>query len=245
MTKVGKKFAVFDIDGTLIRWQLFHAIVHHLGKEGYIDSDDFKTIKNSMMAWKDRSNQESFDEYEETLVNIYIKSLPGIKPSDYSLVVDQVFEQYKDQLFVFTRDMLKRLKSEGYFIIAISGSQHEIVQKLANYHGFDVAVGAKLEINKDKYTGKIVTPIFDKKATLTKIISKYNLSNKGSIGVGDTKSDIALLKYVEHPIAFNPNLVLYKEAVNNGWQIIIERKNVVYELNSTNGKYILDGSNYE
>ena len=29
-----KKIAVFDIDGTLFRWQLFHELVAELGKQG-------------------------------------------------------------------------------------------------------------------------------------------------------------------------------------------------------------------
>ena len=237
----GKKFAVFDIDGTLIRWQLFHAIVHHLGKNGHISDDDYKKIKDSMMAWKDRNNQKSFDDYEDKLVSIYIKSLPNIKPIDYGLVVDQVFNQYKDQLFVYTRDLLAKLKSQGYFLIAISGSQDEIVQKLADYHGFNAALGAHLVIKDGNYTGEITSPIFNKKVSLDNLVNQYNLSYQDSIGVGDTKSDISMLQSVENAIAFNPNNDLFTAAKENKWQIVIERKNVVYTLQPSDNNYVLKG----
>ena len=36
MTK-GRPFAVFDIDGTLIRWQLYHSIADTLARLGHIE----------------------------------------------------------------------------------------------------------------------------------------------------------------------------------------------------------------
>jgi phosphoserine phosphatase len=48
-----------------------------------------------------------------------------------------------------------------------------------------------------------------------------------------------MLEYVEHPIAFNPEIRLFNEARNKGWKIVVERKNVVYELEANHGSYVL------
>ena len=32
---------------------------------------------------------------------------------------------------------------------------------------------------------------------------------------------------------------LYIEAIKNGWPVVVERKNVIYELNNIKGKYLL------
>ena len=45
-----KPYAVFDLDGTLIRWQLFHVIVDRLGKTGRIDKKTYQEILDSRMA---------------------------------------------------------------------------------------------------------------------------------------------------------------------------------------------------
>lgn len=227
---MSRKFAVFDIDGTLIRWQMFHAIVHHLGKQGHIDADTHQAIKAARMVWKNRETGESFAGYESLLVRAYINSLRSIDPTQYERIVDEVFDEYKDQLFVYTRELLKSLKKEGYVLLAISGSQDEIIQKLARYHGFDDAVGAKLVIQEGAFTGKIVTPVHDKPAALEVMVKKHSLSYENSIGVGDTGSDITMLARVTQAIAFNPNKELYEAAKANGWDIVVERKNVVYEL---------------
>lgn len=231
------RFAVFDIDGTLIRWQLFHAIVHHLGKHGFIDAADHEAIKAARMTWKNRSNPNAYKHYEQVLVDTYIGSLHHISPSDYRMIVDEVFNEYKDQLFVYTRTLLANLKSKGYILFAISGSQEEIVQKLSEYHGFDDYVAAKLEIKNGTYTGKIISPIRAKDAVLADLVTKHGASYDGSIAVGDSTSDIPMLLAVETPIAFNPELALYNHAVNKGWKIVVERKNVVYELTNQAGNY--------
>jgi HAD superfamily hydrolase (TIGR01490 family) len=234
-----KKFAVFDIDGTLIRWQLFHAIVHHLGKHNYIDAETHDAIRAARMKWKNRSNTNSFKDYESLLVRAYIASLKEINPRAYELIVDEVFNEYKDQLFVYTRELLKKLKSEGYLLFAISGSQDEIVQKLATYHGFDAAIGAILEIHDGKYTGQITTPIHNKDEVLATLVKKYNATYSDSVAVGDSSGDISMLSAVENPIAFNPEAALFTHAKEKGWTIAVERKNVTYQLVQNKGTYEL------
>ena len=56
------------------------------------------------------------------------------------------------------------------------------------------------------------------------------MSFKGSIGVGDTESDVAFLKLVERPICFNPNKKLYDYAKRKGWEVVVERKDMIYFL---------------
>ena len=236
---MSKPFAVFDIDGTLIRWQMFHAIVHHLGKHGYIDHVTHNAIRAARMTWKNRASNESFSHYESLLVHAYIDSLQAIDPVKYNVIVNEVFDEYKDQLFVYTRDLQKQLKADGYFLMAISGSQDEIIQKLATYHGFDDAVGATLVQKDGAFTGEIITPVHNKAAALETLVAKHGLDYTNSIGVGDSGGDISLLQTVARPIAFNPSAELYDTAIANGWEIVVERKNVVYQLQKDDHGYRL------
>ena len=70
----------------------------------------------------------------------------------------------------------------------------------------------------------------DKAKVLQRAVAKEGLTLKDSYGVGDTESDIPLLKLVEHPVCFNPNQKLYTYAKHAGWPIVVERKDVVYKL---------------
>ena len=51
--------------------------------------------------------------------------------------------------------------------------------------------------------------------------------------------DASVLKLVETAIAFNPEDKLYTLAKEQAWKIVIERKNVIYELEPSNGTYLL------
>jgi len=232
-------FAVFDIDGTLIRWQLFHAIVHGLGKHGYISPEAHDRIKEARKQWKVRTNPEGFAAYEHVLVTEYLAVLSSIEPNEYFSIVSDVFDEYKDQTHAYTRNLLKDLKSKGYKLIAISGSQQEIIERLAEHYGFDYVIGSTLEQVDGKFTGKIDTPIFDKAKVLNQVIGEHSLSKEGSIAVGDSSSDIPMFELVENPIVFNPDQKLFKVAKERQWKIVVERKNMIYELEPKNGQYLL------
>jgi HAD superfamily hydrolase (TIGR01490 family) len=232
-------FAAFDIDGTLIRWQLFHSIVHSLGKYGHIPADAHERIRTARMAWKQRTTNTGFAHYEDVLVKEYLAALRTIKPEEYQLIVQDIFDEYKDQTYTYTRDLLHQLKARDYVLIAISGSQHEIIEKLAKYHGFDHAVGATLEQIDGKYSGKIDTPVFDKAKVLKQLITDHNLTTTGSYAVGDSSSDTPMLAMVDNPIAFNPDKKFFTVASENKWKIVVERKNMVFELESGSNGYFL------
>jgi len=72
--------------------------------------------------------------------------------------------------------------------------------------------------------------ISDKAKVLERAVQKEGLTLEGSIGVGDTEGDITMLSKVEQPICFNPNQLLYNEAKKQGWKIVVERKDVIYEI---------------
>lgn len=237
--KQPSKFAVFDIDGTLIRWQLYHAIADNLVRLGFIAPVKFQAIKEARMVWKRRESRESFKNYELELVKLYSNILAEITPHQFSQTAEAVFEEYKDQVYTYTRDLISRLKADGYKLFAISGSQEGIIRKLANYYGFDDFAARVDEQLNGRFTGKSTTPIFNKDAALSQMVQKQRSTYRGSIGVGDSATDIKMLKLVEKPIAFNPEQALYKYAKKRGWKMVIERKNVIYELNQVDGKYQL------
>ncbi len=209
---MSKPFAVFDIDGTLIRWQLYHAVVHKLGKAGQLGPGDFEAINAARMEWKNRRDSDGFHAYEELLVEKFKATLPLIDPAVYDNVVQEVFDEYKDQIFTYTRDLVVELKGKGYLLFAISGSPQEVIALLAKHHGFDDAIGGSFERKDGHFTGAYTTPIFDKKAALDTLVTKHGATYKESYAVGDSASDAAMLAVVTHPIAFSPDQNLYRIA---------------------------------
>lgn len=238
-----RPFAVFDIDGTLIRWQMFHAIFDALGKAGHYQPGDYERFTAARKDWEARKTEEGFKEYEAVMVGVVIRNLPTLPVEEFDRIIDEVFAEYKDRVYRYTRDLIKDLKQKGYVILAISGSPNEAVQKLGKYYGFDDAIGSVHARSNGSFTGEVIASYRGKDKVLRDLVAKHGLDFKGSIAVGDSEGDIELLSMVEHPIAFNPSKKLFRVAQQRGWNVVVERKNMIYELQAKDGEYSLVHTN--
>lgn len=235
----GRKFAVFDIDGTLLRWQLYHSAVNTLAKRGLLGERTYEELRSIRSSWKNREHPEAFKEYERHMVKMYDAAVSGVPVSEFEAAARQTVAEHKQQVYTYTRDLISTLKKDGYFLITISGSHKEMVEELAEFYGFDDFAGSTYEIRNGVFTGEKEIAAKDKARYLNEMILRHNLSTKDSVGVGDTASDIAFLEMVDNPIAFNPDQHLLKTATDRGWKIVVERKNVIYELEQSGGVYKL------
>lgn len=236
-----RPFAVFDIDGTLLRWQLYHAVTDQLIKLGKFDGQDYEVVRQARRTWKDRTHQNSYQDYEQTLVRYFERAIRNLTQDELIVASKLVIEEYKDQVYTYTRDLIYDLKKQGYVLFAISASQDEIVSLLAKYYGFNASAGTIYETNNGKYTGQSrVLRKVQKVKTLEKFIQDYDCTKDGSIAVGDSDGDIPMLEFAEKPIAFNPSHELFEYAQSKNWKVVVERKNVVYNLEPSQKGYNLN-----
>lgn len=234
-----KRFAVFDIDGTLIRWQLYHVIVDRLAKQGFLGKDSYEKIKQARMNWKKRVSSESFTVYERELITSYEEAFTKLPTEEFDKLIEVIIEEYKDQVYTYTRELIKKLKQQNYFLLAISGSHHELIEKLAKYYDFNDFIGSKYARKDGKFSGSAYIPSLNKAEALQKFVKKHQLTYKDSFAIGDSNSDIPMLMQVEKPIAFNPNSDLFSAAKENRWDVVIERKNMIYKLKPKGDTYEL------
>ncbi len=236
---MSKPFAVFDIDGTIFRSGLYREVVYELLSAGQLPSNITQEFADLEVIWKKRQSDTAFGEYVYAMANAIDKALPHIKIADFEAASARVFERLSDYVYVYTRNLVEDLKKKGYTLIAISGSQDELVKPFAEKYGFDIWIGQHYERGDGFYTGKIVKTHEGKDIILKKLATQHGLDFKDSIAIGDTDGDIGMLSIVEQPIAFNPERELFKAAKENGWKIVVERKNVIYELEPNGKSYIL------
>jgi HAD superfamily hydrolase (TIGR01490 family) len=229
-----QKLAIFDIDGTIFRSSLTIALINGLVDEGMFPKKARSEIKRDYLAWLDRKG--TYDQYLAQVVHIYYRYIGGCKVRDVDQVIQKIMAREKDRVYVFTRDLVKRLKKEGYFLIAISGSPVYIVSHFARYMGFNAHYGSDLLVRGDVFTGEEAgrDAISNKRKVLERFITRapFSVNLKRSIAVGDSGSDISMLKMVGEPIAFNPDNTLARYASKKKWRIVVERKNVIYDIRS-------------
>lgn len=226
------KLAVFDIDGTIFRKNLAFELINELAWLGVFD----KSVRNELVKhysnWLDHKG--TYEDYRRALVKLYLQNIKGCKKEDVLRAAQDVVPFYQDRTYVFAENLIKKLKAENYNIIAVSGSPSEIVEEYNKHLKFDAVFGSVYEIGDDGlYTGgSIFEPTKDKSQVVRQYLIENNLTLDDSYGIGDTESDVTVLAMVANPIAFNPNSNLKEIAEKNGWKIIVEKKDVIYEINN-------------
>jgi len=226
-----KKVAIFDIDGTVFRSSLLIELTDALIQEGIFNSKVSKLYARNYKNWLDRKGP--YEEYIKAVIKAFGQNIRGVRENEFLKIAKKVVDFHKNRVYRYSRDIIKNLKKKNYYFLAISHSPQKIVKEFCKKMGLDKMYGSIYEIDRQKrFTGKILHPelISDKAEILKRVIEKEKLTLKGSVGIGDTESDITFLKMVEKPICFNPNQKLYQYAKRAGWKIIVERKDVIYHL---------------
>lgn len=231
MKKTKRKVAVFDVDGTIFRSSLLIQIVERLIFVGAFPEEVRDEYEKQHQKWLDREGE--YDEYIRAVVEAFLQHIKGMKYRVLADAAEVVVEDQRNHVYRYTRDLLKELKKKGYFLLAVSHSPKTILDKFCPRFGFDKVYGTLYETGpNDAFTGEIIDShlIFNKAAIVKRAVEKHNLSLAHSIAVGDTDSDIPMLEMVSKPICFNPNARLYKHAKREGWKVVVERKDVIYEI---------------
>ena len=226
-----RKVAVFDVDGTIFRSSLFIELAEELISQGIFNESVRGRYAKEQRAWRDRKGD--YEAYINALVGVFLEEIRGVHYKDFQEAAKRVVDRKADRVYRYTRDLVKDLRARGYFLLAISQSPKSVLDHFCRRFGFHKVYGRIYEIGPgDRFTGAVEDlHLIGNKANIVKrAVEKENLTLKGSVGVGDTEGDIAFLELVEKPICFNPNLKLYKWAKRTGSKIVVERKDVIYDL---------------
>lgn len=236
-----KPIAVFDIDGTFFRSSLFLESVLELDAMGAIPHELITELEPHKIAWQTRDSQDAYNDYMRTLCSAFDnKYITKIRLQDFLKALKKAAENKQKYVYTYTRELAKKLRMQGYTLVAISGSPQVAVEQFAKPYGFEVFRGMIFDHDGQNLTRVLHIPDKDKSIDLRDILQKHGFTLKDSVGVGDTAGDIPVLSMVEHPIAFNPNRQLFEHAKQNGWEIVVERKNMHYQLSpSKAGSYHL------
>ncbi len=226
----GEPLAVFDVDGTLFRRGLLVALTRRLVNEGIFSERVREELSRDYYAWVERRG--SYETYDKLVFELFLRELEGIPVTQMRRCARAEVEAHGRRLHMYTRDVARRLKRAGYHLIAISGSPQEILDLFLLPLSFDRVWGTVLGHDaRGCYTGEMLqNPFENKRQVLEQFLKSSEASLEGSVGMGDTLSDVGFLEMVRTPIAFNPNRSLFEVARQRGWPVVVERKDVIYNL---------------
>lgn len=233
--------AFFDLDGTLYREGLITEVFKKMIKYEIIEPEKwYNDVRQDFEKWDRR--QGDYDTYLLKMIDIYMEAIKGLNKYQIEFIAKRVIEQKGDRVYTFTRDRIKWHKEQGHILITVSGSPIELVKEMSLKHGFDDFRGAEYVLDENgQYTGDVI-PMWDsesKEKAIKELQEKYDIDLEKSYAYGDTAGDYTMLSKVGNPYAMNPTnellrKILSDKELSERINIIVERKDVTYNLNVEN-----------
>lgn len=228
---MNRKIAFFDIDGTVFRSSLLIELVEKLIHENIFPKQAQEHFEDAYRKWLNREG--SYEAYIQAVIEAFSVHLKGVFYGDMADVGREVVAEHSKRVYRYTRDLIAQLKKQDYYTVAISQSPKAILDEFCKQYGFDKVYGRMYEIGPtDRFTGVVIDEhlIQNKANIVSRVLERHDFIRTDSVAVGDTEGDISMLEAVEKPICFNPNSVLYTHAKRLNWQVVVERKDVIYQL---------------
>ncbi len=108
------------------------------------------------------------------------------------------FFNYKMKFKPEARDFIKKLKEKGIKTVLVSYAPSPLVKKAAEYLGVDdLIVFHDLEFDEKDFFKRIVLKNYaDKLSAVVDYLKKNKIHRKDTLGLGDSVTDLKMLKYV-------------------------------------------------
>jgi HAD superfamily hydrolase (TIGR01490 family) len=226
-----KPVAVFDIDGTIFRNSLLIELHWKMVRVGIVPRAAIARLDKKYWQWVRRTG--SYDDYLKEVIANFDDFVTGVPTKTVQQLAHRVVKIQSSIVYRYTRALVEKLR-KTHLLVAVSGSPQIVVGEFARAWGFDYYIGTQHKVRDGKFLGeKSWVASEDKEESLKKLQDQHGFKiGRGSIGIGDTESDIKIFNLVDIPICFNPTAGLYKIAAKKGWLTVIERKDVIYHLKS-------------
>ena len=227
MKERNKKIAFFDLDGTLVSCHLWLGLLkYYLKRRENLFWPSWYFISHIFLTPLWMSHLISKERYYRTWGKDLAMMVKGIKKEKGKEIWTWVVDQYLlPSLKVKVLERLQNHQKQGYITILTSTSFQEILEIIRTRLHFDYAVGTRLEIVEDRYSGRIIPPLCFNEGKLERIKELLREKNiaidfEKSFAYSDSIFDLPMLQLVAHPVAVEPDKELKELAKTKNWTII-------------------------
>ena len=218
--------ALFDSDGTLYAPQFGRGMMAYAKTHGRsFDANAYyaSLVPEVLLGKIKLGNPERFQ-------RALIERLTWLF-KDYTVEqANRAFEWVIDEYLLKQRrtDVIERLQShqsQGHEVLVVSGMFAPALKVLCDRLGVRHFVGTQLEVQDDRYTGRIIPPIIkgkDKVEQARKYLKSKNMEIdwQASYAYGDSYTDRDMLESTGNAIAVYPDEKLNNLAKAQNWEIL-------------------------
>jgi len=138
----------------------------------------------------------------------------------------EALEWYDDEvaqtLYPEAEALVRKHQDAGHFVAIVSGATKFVVRPLAARLGIEHLLYTRLEVEDGLFTGRVIEPICFEEGKiywLQQFIEEHGIDLAKSYFYTDSITDKPLMNLVGHPVAVNPDPMLYREAVRRRWPV--------------------------
>lgn len=213
--------AVFDLDETLIRGDSSQLFTHYLRAEGIDATVDAEAKDRAFMAAY-HAGELDLEDY----MRFSLAPLKGWRRSDVSeLVARFVADVIAPRVLPTGQQRVEWHKDQGHEVLIISATGDHLVPPIARQLGIGEGIGVQVEWQDDALTGDIGQrrPFRDGKVVaLNQWLADQSTTPERVWFYSDSHNDLPLLRYVDHPVAINPDPVLLAHAQAHNWPVYLD-----------------------
>lgn len=217
--------AFFDVDNTLLNLKSMFSFQQYFyanapapwgGGEGA-----YARFVEQLQAHPQRHDRLALNRF-------FYESYRGWRHADVQALAEQWFAQlaadHGERLWIDAALALaRRLRSEGYLLVAVSGSTHEILAPVLKHLQFDACLATTLERDGPVYTGRIVPPQVigeGKEKALRRFALERGLDLHDCVACGDHITDLPMLDAVGRAYVIAGDAALVAIALGRNWPVL-------------------------
>lgn len=219
------KVAFMDLDGTILDSHCVNYLnLIHKGLNGKINHLLYTTalrLKGVLFHLLNHISSSVFDKY-------YYNHYKGIKANEIdSAIKNKVLPFIKKKIFPQAIKEIERLRSEGYYIVLVSGTLRNIVRPLVSELKVHDCISTELEVKGGVFTGRVdgyFVNNLNKRKAIEEYCEERNLSPDKIVAYGNSKWDIPMLEMADEVYIVNPDKKLTNWSKNkvsnkNSWSL--------------------------
>jgi putative phosphoserine phosphatase/1-acylglycerol-3-phosphate O-acyltransferase len=119
-------------------------------------------------------------------------------------------------------ELVEEHLAQGHVVAIVSGATAFVVRPIAARLGIEHILYTRLEVENGLFTGRVIEPICfgeGKIYWLQQFIEEQEIDLAKSFFYTDSVTDLPLMDLVGHPVATNPDPLLYRTAVKRRWPV--------------------------
>jgi HAD superfamily hydrolase (TIGR01490 family) len=212
--------AFFDLDKTLMAGSsgvFFARAAYETGmiSRGRLARDLYENVRFRLRGSTDDRADDVRKRVGEMIAGVRVRDLQRLTPRVLSGVLPRLYPQMLERAYAH--------QDAGVPVYILTAASQEMADLLARVLAFDGGLGSRSEIVDGRYTGRPAGPFNyreGKVLSMQEVAARDGIDLQASYAYSDSESDLPMLRAVRHAVVVNPDAMLRRIAMEEGWEVI-------------------------